>query len=434
MKLLIVDDSNVIVQMALSIVESYHLADDVTTASSGEACLEIVKKNYYDVILLDVVMHELSGLDVLKVLNDTGILKRTKVIVFTSLTDKRTLKESFDLGAADYIHKPIEPVEFVARLKSVIRQKYLEESLRDQFHKMSDKNRELKELYEALRKTQVQMISREKLIGIGQLAAGIAHEINNPLGYVNSNLNSLEAYFRTYTSYCESIENRILEICHEETLASIRNYKGEFIEDVIDDFPVLFEDMKDGIARIKDVVNGIRFFSRIDASERIEAVSFKEIIDNIMVLTEISRAGIETQVTLSGECPVECIVDDINQSILNIVVNSIHAMSHESCHVKELQITAWQEGDRMVCEIADTGIGISEKHLKDVYNPFFTTKEVGEGSGLGLSIVYEVIVNKHHGDIRMTSQENHGTKVTFQLPLKFQGNRDEKSAIGGDQI
>jgi len=423
LKLLIVDDSKVILKMAQKIIENHKLCDDVSTASSGEECLEIIEKEDFDVVLLDIIMLKLNGLQVLARMKENGALKRMKVIMFTSLSDRNALKESFELGASDYINKPIEPIEFSSRIRSVMRQKYLEDSIRDQFEESVTKNRELRELYEELRRTQVQMIEREKLIGIGQLAAGIAHEINNPLGFVMSNLTTLVSY----NNSMEKLRKETIEWLNQEKIKLPEHIdkirEEEYIDDIIEDIPSMFEDMNDGLSRIKEVVKGVRFFSRVDSSNTIERVEISDVLNSILILTEKDREGIVTVVINDASEFVECITGDINKSVLNIVLNSIHALRATYRTNKELRIKASSNDGKLMCEIIDTGVGIPREHIDDVYNPFFTTKEVGAGSGLGLTVVYETIVNKHKGQIDIVSEEGKGTIVRFSIPLKFMGER-----------
>lgn len=409
--------------MAQKIVENYKLCDEVSTASSGEECLEMIEKEDFDVVLLDIIMLKLNGLQVLAKMKENGALSRMKVIMFTSLSDRNALKESFELGASDYINKPIEPIEFTARIRSAIKQKNLENSITKQFKESIEKNRELRELYEKLRKAQVQMIEREKLIGIGQLASGIAHEINNPLGFVMSNL-------ATLTDYYASIEkiNKMNEAWLQSQKIELPEHikdamDEEFIENIVEDIPFIFKDMKDGLTRIKEVVKGVRFFSRVDSNGEIEHIDFEDVLNSIMILTEKDRANIDTKIINQVERPIECIASDINKSVLNIVLNSIQALEESDAAIKSLHINVSENQGNLICEISDNGVGISKKHIDDVFNPFFTTKEVGAGSGLGLTVVYETIVNKHKGSVDIVSDEGKGTIVRFSIPLIFSGKR-----------
>ncbi len=413
MKLLIVDDSKVILKMAQDIIVDQQISDDVETALTGEACLKLMETQGFDVVLLDIIMPGMSGLDVLREIDRRGYLESTKVVMFTSISDRNALKESFECGASDYIHKPIDPVEFVARMKSVLRQKTLEMELHHQIKETHDKNVELKYLYDELRKTQTQMIKREQMAGIGQLAAGIAHEINNPLGFVYSNTEILKEYFTTY----QEIISIYMEQVPIEHHIKLKDYKF-----MLEDAPNLFQDIKDGVDRIMKIVNGIRFFSGVDALTTLERYDINEGIESILLLTQSEWAGVECLRTL-GEVPeIQVHSSEINQSLLNVLMNSIQAIKIHDIEKGRIEINTYLDGQYVCCQIKDNGCGIPKDVIEEVFNPFFTTKPVGSGSGLGLSIVYDAVVNTHKGDVLLESDLHKGTIFTMRLPIRFRGD------------
>lgn len=414
MKLLIVDDSKVNLKIAKHLINENKICREVKTADSGEECLDMMHKEKFDVVILDIIMPGLSGLDVLKLMKERGYLGFIKVVMFTSLSDRSALKESFEFGASDYINKPIEPVEFLARLKSVLNQKKLENELVLQVEETRKKNIELKKLYDELRRTQSQVIQREQLAGIGQLAAGIAHEINNPLGYINSNMETLKEYYRAYEEVIE------------------RYIKGKPINEEMDvdallfmkeDLPVLYDDINEGLNRVKEIVNGIRFFSRVDSMSKFESFDINKGLKSALLLTQTERNGISYKETL-GEIPeIEAYARELNQALLNVLMNSVQAIrtKYTEAHIDKglIQIKTYADEKYVYCVIEDNGCGIPEAHIDEVFNPFFTTKPVGSGAGLGLSVVYEAIVNKHGGVVDITSQHGEGTKVSIRLPIVY---------------
>lgn len=414
MKLLIVDDSKVNLKIAKHLINENKVCRKVTTADTGEESLDMMSKERFDVIILDIIMPGLSGLDVLKLMKERGYLGFAKVVMFTSLSDRSALKESFELGASDYINKPIEPVEFLARLKSVLNQKKLENELVLQVDETRKKNIELKKLYDELRRTQSQVIQREQLAGIGQLAAGIAHEINNPLGYISSNLETLIDY---YNAYKGAIDRYIAGLPMSDDID---------IDTLIfmkEDLPVLYEDMQEGLNRVKEIVNGIRFFSRVDSMSQFESFDINQGLKSALLLTQTERNGIGCKKEL-GEVPeIEAYAREVNQALLNVLMNSIQAIhekySEDNLGEGLIQIKSYSEGQDVYCVIEDNGCGISSEYIDEVFNPFFTTKPVGSGAGLGLSVVYEAIVNKHGGTVDITSQFGEGTKVSIRLPIVY---------------
>ena len=412
MKILIVDDSKIILKMANDLILSNRICNSVLTADSGEKGLEIVEDEDIDVILLDIIMPGINGLDVLRELNKSGKLEYIKVLMFTSLSDRNALKTSFELGASDYIGKPIEPVEFLARIKSAINEQKLRNKLRAEVLKTVEKNEELSKLYDKLRETQSQLIHREKLVGIGQLAAGIAHEINNPLSYVNSNIVTLNQYIGDYKR-AMFIYGKIIQKSSQNDenivpyLKVIEDMNIEFINDDIDD---LFHDIKDGLERVKNIVKGIRFFSNVDASNEIQPYNINEGIKNILLITENKyKPDIEIETNLREAPEFMGYTAEINQALLNIMMNSIEAIRRKSSlNGERINISTDFMDNTIICTIKDTGVGMEQEIINDIFNPFFTTKDIGDGKGIGLSIAYDVFVNKQKGTINVFSEVNRG--------------------------
>ena len=412
MKILIVDDSKVILKMAQDIIESQQLCKTIDIANNGEKCLALMADQVYDVVLLDIVMPGISGLEVLSTIKEKGYLNTTKVVMFTSLSDRNALKNSFEMGAFDYISKPIEPIEFVARVKGALLQKQLEESLYHQIQETKRKNVELKSLYEELQKTQTQMIQREQMAGIGQLAAGVAHEINNPLGYIKGNYDVMKGYLKTYSDIVEGYkEGRDFE-------SHVDKSQLEFIEE---DTPGLISDMGDGLNRIMKIVEGIRTFSRVDALSTMELYDLNAGIESILILTTPEQNDIICEAKFGDIPEIEVMAADVNQSIFNILKNSFQAFDEVSRTEKKITIETYKKDAYVYCVIEDNGCGISEDIIDDVFNPFFTTKAIGTGPGLGLSVVYETVVNTHQGIATIESIDGKGTKVTVGLPIVFSG-------------
>lgn len=412
MKILIVDDSKVILKMAEDIIESQQLCKKIDIASDGEKCLTLMEKEVYDVVLLDIVMPGISGLEVLSTIKEKGYLNTSKVVMFTSLSDRNALKDSFEMGAFDFISKPIEPIEFVARVKAALLQRQLEESLHHQIQETKRKNLELKSLYEELQKTQTQMIQREQMAGIGQLAAGVAHEINNPLGYIKGNYDVMKGYLETYSDIVNSYRAGL------DFQKSVDTNQLEFIEE---DTPGLISDMGDGLNRIMKIVEGIRTFSRVDALSSMELYDLNAGIESILILTTPQQHDISCE-THFGDIPeIEVMAADVNQSIFNILKNSFQSFDEMTGIDKKITIETFKKDIYVYCVIEDNGCGISEEIIEEVFNPFFTTKPIGTGPGLGLSVVYETVANTHQGIVTIESRSGKGTKVTVALPIVFSG-------------
>ncbi|MEK7773621.1 MAG: PAS domain S-box protein [Deltaproteobacteria bacterium] len=263
-----------------------------------------------------------------------------------------------------------------------------------------------------------QVVHSEKMASVGQLAAGVAHEINNPVGFVSSNLNTLSGYigdftvlFRMYFSMASDLEaGRTGDaLAHWRKITEYQ--KNINIVFVIEDVALLTEEAKDGMARIKNIVSGLKEFSHA-GSGKMETCDIHQCLENAVRLSwhEIKyKAGVETdfeQIPL-----VECMPQQLTQVFLNIIINAVQAMPEKGT----VSIKTYSKDGYAVVEIRDDGAGMTEDVMKRIFDPFFTTKEVGKGTGLGLSIAYGII-KEHKGAIEVRSKAAEGTTFTIRLP------------------
>lgn len=286
-------------------------------------------------------------------------------------------------------------------------------------------NLNLSQTLNELRTLQAQMIQQEKMVGIGQLAAGIAHEINNPLGYVASNLETLTKYIvrletviRDYLQLTEALasdaEPKAIKAYKEKAQQIFKQNKIDF---VLNDLNELIEDSKNGFQRVSNIIMSLRNFARTDANARHEGYNLAQIIDEVLQIlgNEIKYAAsvvkeVDPYMTLT------CNRTEIGQVILNLVLNGIQAIkSSPQFTTGTITIRAYPEGNRRMIEIQDDGVGMSEEVLSHIFDPFFTTKEIGTGTGLGLSITYDIVVNKHHGKINVNSELGKGTCFVLEF-------------------
>lgn len=282
-------------------------------------------------------------------------------------------------------------------------------------------NEELGITIQSLHQTQGQMINQEKLAGIGQLAAGVAHEINNPLSYVTGNINVLQKYvsqFNEYIADCKKIIAKAAEKLQEDLVQKV-SAKEKKLAYIQDDTVEIFRDVINGLARIGKIVDGLRAFSRIDRQQCVENYDLNE---GISATLEVASHEIKYSATVEthlAELPlIEAIGGEVNQVLLNIIVNAAQAIGMKKLEtLGTIVISTWADKESVFCSVEDNGIGISGDDMKNIFNPFFTTKPVGKGTGLGMSISYDIVVNKHHGDIFLNSVEGEGAKFVIRLPL-----------------
>ena len=276
---------------------------------------------------------------------------------------------------------------------------------------------ELTELNLKLVETQQQLQQSEKLASIGQLAAGVAHEINNPIGYVYSNIGTLENYlddlFLMLNAY-EGAEPAIAAVT--DTAAALQALRKQVDIDFLkEDIPMLMRESKEGITRVKKIVQDLKDFSRVDTSPEFQWANLHQGIDSTLNVVNNEIKYKAEVVKEYGELPeVECLPSQLNQVFLNLLVNAAHAMGEQrGC----ITIRTGVAGERVWLEFADNGSGMSEEVRQKVFDPFFTTKPVGKGTGLGLSLSYGII-QKHRGTIEVRSTLGLGTTFRITLPIR----------------
>ncbi|OGX38942.1 MAG: hypothetical protein A3D87_03615, partial [Omnitrophica WOR_2 bacterium RIFCSPHIGHO2_02_FULL_50_17] len=276
---------------------------------------------------------------------------------------------------------------------------------------------DLQKAHEEIKRTQKQLVQSEKLASIGQLAAGVAHEINNPLGFVSSNLQTLEEYVSRYVKLVEVVESfkKAAQDKNWEQADSAVLTAQQLEEDVglsfmIQDIQSLLKESKEGIERIKKIIMDLRTFGREDEEVQ-EVINIEQIIDNILNIVGNEIRYKADLIKEYGKVPlIKCNSRKIGQVFINLLINAAQAINERGT----IRIKTYCEDTYICVEISDTGKGMDEQTLKRVFDPFFTTKPVGEGTGLGMSISYEII-KEHDGDIIVESQVGKGT--TFKVKL-----------------
>jgi signal transduction histidine kinase len=277
-------------------------------------------------------------------------------------------------------------------------------------------NEELTELNRKLSDAQAQLVQSEKLASIGQLAAGVAHEINNPVGYIFSNIGTLEKYlvgvFRMLAAY-EECESHLASTPAAGRLAALREELE--LDYLKEDIPTLMRETREGVDRVRKIVQDLKDFSHVDARREWEWADLHKGIDSTLniVNNEIKyRADV---VKKYGVLPdVLCLPSELNQVFMNLLVNAAHAVTKERGTL--VVRTGAADGEVWV-DIEDDGCGISADNLKRIFDPFFTTKPVGKGTGLGLSLSYG-IVKKHGGRIDVDSEVGRGTRFRVTVPIE----------------
>lgn len=297
----------------------------------------------------------------------------------------------------------------------------LEERVSSRTEMLEQSMNQLATAYEDVKRTQKQLVQSEKLASIGQLAAGVAHEINNPTGFVASNLSTMREYVATFKRWYDVVadlqhtlsDDEADPVALSETLKALTDLRrDEDLDELLQDADALLQESLDGTGRITRIVKDLRSFAHPD-SDKVELTPLEHAIDDALRLSWNAlkyKAEVHTQ--FESGLLVNCRTDQLTQVFINLLVNAAQAIESNGT----IAVTTFAADGEAVAQVQDTGCGISEANLSKLFDPFFTTKEVGTGTGLGLSISHG-IVERHGGRIEVSSTVGQGTTFSVHLPL-----------------
>ena len=427
--ILVVDDDPVNILILNQLLQKEYT---VYCATTGLDALAAVATTPPDLILLDVMMPGLDGFEVCRALKANPETADLPVIFLTNLPEAETIAAGFTLGAVDYIVKPFNAIELSARVNThlhvkkakaelvqknaellktqgllQIKQVELEALNRDLEERVAAGVKQCRDKDQALRQN-------EKMVSLGQLAAGVAHELNNPIGYISSNLRVMAKYFDQIVGY-DQIRQELgfgeLTPSARETIVARR--KTLDIDNVLEDGVDLIKESLEGAERITKIVQDLKNFSRMDALEcaLVALTSCLEsaltIVHNELKYVATIRTEYESRQEVLGH------PGQLSQVFLNLLVNAGQAMA--SPQLGEIVLRSWHDDACVYASVSDTGSGMSEEIKDRIFDPFYTTKEVGQGTGLGLSISSDIIT-RHHGELLVESVVGVGTTFTVKLP------------------
>lgn len=407
--ILVVDDEPVNLLVLGGVLEHHYR---VRTAPCGaEALLAAASEPQPDLILLDVMMPDMDGFEVLQLLRANEATRTIPVIFATALSDENSEQRGFALGAADYIHKPIRASIVLARVRAQLEAKAAREMLFKNNLRLKHK---VEGGAEALEKAQMQLMQAEKMASLGQLAAGVAHEINNPIGFVGSNLGSLEGYLQDAFSIIDAYERGAALSGMDAAFAEARTLRKSVDYDYLrQDAVDLLKESRDGIDRVRKIVSDLKDYSHVSSAEW-QLADLHHGLDSTlnMVWSELKYHCTVTKDY--GDIPkIRCLPSQLNQVFMNLIVNAAHAIEGKG----EITLRTEKLGDDSVrVSITDSGKGIPADDLARIFEPFYTTKPVGKGTGLGLSLAWG-IVERHHGRIEVKSELGQGTTFMMTLPI-----------------
>ncbi|MGB3297472.1 MAG: response regulator [Phormidesmis sp.] len=434
--ILAVDDQPAVIESITQLLASeadieLHSCNDPTMA------LAIAAELKPSVILQDLVMPNVDGLMLISFFRAHPLTKEIPIIVLSSTEEAHTKAAAFQAGANDYLVKLPDPIELIARLRyhakayhnllkrdeaqdeterTLVQNRILEE-------KVEERTAELKQALDHLKQTQAKLIHNEKMNSMGQLVAGIAHEVNNPINFIHGNLNYIDRYVQDLLALVHAYQ----EHCPAPAADVSNKLEALDLEFTSPDLLQSLVSLRSGTQRIRSLVLSLRNFARFDEAA-IKAVNVHDGLDSTLALLGAQLKGVRIEKHYSDLPAVECYASQLNQVFMHLINNAAEALKqlgtlkNEYAKSPMLHVsTTVIDRDRIAIWIADNGPGISPEIYSRIFDPFFTTKAVGQGIGLGLSISHQIVTLQHSGKLKCYSVPGQGAKFLVELPVRLSG-------------
>ncbi|MGC1394618.1 MAG: response regulator [Coleofasciculaceae cyanobacterium] len=420
----------------------------VFVALDGETAIEQIKYTKPNLILLDIMMPEIDGFETCIRLKSNSLTQDIPVIFMSAITETVDKVNAFKIGAVDYITKPIQHQEVLSRIQTHLTICRLHKKLNEKNEQLLQsqiqeyqKTLKLEQTLRELQQTQLDLIQAEKMSALGKMISGVAHEINNPIGFIYGNLGYANEYIQQLLELIELYQQTYVNPPHQIT-AKIDTIELEFIKS---DLCQIMSSIQVGAERLCQIVLLLRNFSRLQEAE-LKLVDIHEGIESTLLLLQYrleetsQRPAIKVIKQYGNFGKIECYASQLNQVFMNLLSNAVDALdvykkptsslSKTQLEIAEFpQITSVEQPliqiatERIdgitVIRITDNGIGISEEICQKLFDPFFTTKQVGSGTGLGLAICYQVVVEKHKGQLLVNSESGKGAEFIIKIPPRI---------------
>jgi len=400
MKVLLAEDNLMIRRLLVSQLRGWNY--EVTETADGAQAWDEFQKHHFSLVLTDWMMPEVDGLELIRRIRKSEQAGYVYIVLLTARTENEDLVEAMEAGADDFLGKPCNPKELRVRLRASERIIELE-------HTLMDQNRRLME-------TQAALVQSEKMAGVGQLAAGIAHEVNNPVAFVSNNIAVLQRDVQSLIRLLDEYETGLplVEQADKQLADQIRTTAADCdLPWLRENLPEFFRSSQDGLRRVREIVGNLRAFAHLDEAgvDNMDVVAALESTVEVLA-TDLATKQLTIRREFQSQPHLHCQPAKIKQVFHAILWNAIQASEPNGV----IEIGVSQDESSVCITIADQGCGMDETTQRRLFEPFYTTRPIGSGQGLGLAMSYGVI-KQHGGSIEFDSTPGKGTTFRVMLPI-----------------